>query len=91
MAVTNTAFSPIKMTAENDAVTTKLYVSYIRWNGSASTAAGHLLQVTDTAGNIVFESVADGPYFIDVQRIDRPVTGIKLTDLDSGTVYISTR
>lgn len=86
VAVSNTSVSPLILTAQDDADTRVFNITWIRWNGAA--AAGDLLQVTDTIGNVIFESEADGANFIDIQPIFRIFRGVKIPNLDSGKVYI---
>lgn len=85
MAVTN-AIGIIKMTAAADAVTGKMKIDFIRWVGA--TTAGHSLVLKDTAGNTIFESVADGANFIDVHRVPIVVDGVDLDTMGSGTLYL---
>lgn len=86
MAVSNSTISPLILSAQGDADTRSFFVTWIRWNGAGT--AGDLLTVKDTAGNIVFESEADGANFIDLQPIFRVVKGISVTDMDSGKLYV---
>lgn len=88
MAVTGELIGIIKMTAAADAVTGKMKIDYIRWVGG--TTAGHQCILHDTAGNTIFESVADGDNFIDVHAVPKVVDGIDLDTMGSGTLYIYT-
>jgi len=85
MAVTGSLTNIIEFTAAADAVTgLKLLVS-IRWSGA--TTAGHQCVVSDSAGNVVFRSEANGANFIDGWVFDRKtVDGLVITTLGSGTV-----
>ena len=89
MAVTNTAKGPIKMTAQGDAVTGSTYITWLRWVGA--TTAGHTLVVSDTAGDLIAASEADGPNFIDIIPIFSFRNGITATTMASGTLYIHGR
>jgi hypothetical protein len=86
MAVSNTGDSPLIMSAQGDADTRQFIVTWVRWNGA--TTAGHTLTLKDSAGNIIFESVADGANFIDMQPIFKPCRGLSLTTMQSGTLYV---
>lgn len=53
------------------------------------TVVGHLLNFTDTAGNDILPcycDVADSSKWYDLE--DWPVNGLKIDDMDSGTVMI---
>lgn len=86
MAVTGEVFGIAKMTAALDAITSKVRISWLRWVGA--TTAGHALSVTDTAGNVIWESEADGANFIDMFPVYKIVTGVKAATMDSGTLYV---
>lgn len=85
MATTNNGYL-VKCTAASDEVTGQFRVTTIRWvNGST---ADHQCIVTDSDDNVVFDSVADGPNFIDIHPIFRQMNGIKISTLDSGNVFV---
>ncbi len=86
MAVTGESIGVIKMTTATDAVAKKLKIDFIRWVGA--TTAGHVLTLTDTAGNVLFSSVADGANFIDVHALPLIANGVILSVLGSGTLYL---
>ena len=86
MAVTGNAIGILKMTASADAVLGKMKIDFIRWVGA--TTAGHSCILKDTAGNVLFESEADGANFIDVHSLPLVVDGIDVDTMDSGTLYI---
>jgi len=86
MAVTGESIGIIKMTAAADAVAKKMKIDFIRWVGAA--AADDELILTDTAGNTIFESIANAGNFIDIHTIPVVVDGIIAATLDSGTLYI---
>jgi hypothetical protein len=60
---------------------------------SASASAGDECKVTDTAGNIVFDSFATGADFSDEVELSKvpPINGLKLATLTSGQVYVYLR
>lgn len=86
MAFTQTATDIWYSATQDDADTKMRYVSWIKWIGA--TTAGHKCVVTDTAGNKIFDSEANGANFIDFQMVDSTVTGIKVADLDSGHLIL---
>ena len=59
----------------------------IRWVGA--TTAGHKCSVRDAAGNIIWESTADGDKFNDQTTLPKAdYKGLTVPTLGSGTVYI---
>lgn len=62
------------------------FVKHFRWIKAA--AAGDSCVIADDAGNVIFESQADGQYFIDVHPFYKFTNGIHITTLDSGTLYV---
>ena len=76
----------LKSTTALDAQTGMLHVGYIRWINGA--AADDECEVTDTAGNVLFNSIADGANFIDLHPLFKWVNGVIISTLDSGTVFI---
>lgn len=86
MAVTGFNVNVLKMTAAADAQTGMLHVGYIRWiNGGA---ADDECEITNTAGDILFNSIADGANFIDLHPLFQWVNGVIVSTLSSGTVFI---
>jgi hypothetical protein len=62
-------------------------VSRFRWVGA--TTAGHTCVVTDTAGHVVFSSVATAANFAEDKALDVPlVNGLIVTTIASGILYI---
>ena len=88
MAITGQGTGIYVFGSAADAITGKAYVKHIRWVGA--TTAGHHLLVTDTAGNTILESYADGNYFIDVHPYYRYFLGIIVSIMDSGQLYVYT-
>ena len=87
MAITGRKINILKMTAAADELLdATLSVESIRWVGGST--AGHSCIVTDGAGNVLFESVADAANFIDAYPIFKAVNGIIVSTLGSGTVYV---
>ncbi len=82
MALSQLASGRPIWTASGDAITGPRFLKHIRWYGA--TTAGHTLTVKDTAGNIIWESVADGPNFIDVHPFYVIVDGLNITTMQSG-------
>lgn len=72
----------------------------IRWEPSGTTAAGDTIIIQDGQGRQVYKEVANGAYFDPVEQTPRgkerwiwtPTvggnSGITLTQMDSGTLYI---
>ena len=88
MAVSNTKKSPLIMTALNDQDTRAFHITWIRWNGNASTVADETLEVSDLDGNVIWRSVADGKNFIDMEPVFDTYRGVKVTDRTSGEVLV---
>ena len=88
MAVTGQGTGVYVFSAGSDAITGKTYVKHIRWVGA--TTAGHHLTVSDSLGNVILDSYADGNYFIDIHPFYRYFTGITVTTMDSGKLYVYT-
>jgi hypothetical protein len=88
MAVTGQGTGVYVFTASADSLSGTLYVKHIRWVGA--TTAGHTLTVTDTAGNVVIYSIADGNYFIDVHPFYRYFLGLTVASMTSGALYVYT-
>ena len=84
MAVTTGAHT-VKFTAQGESSVRRTYISYMRWVEGAN--AGDKCIVTDTAGNIIFHSQADGENFIDILPVHKMVDGLKVLSLGSGIVY----
>lgn len=91
MAITQSGTQEIIFGAQGDVLPIKLHVKYIRWVGGS--AAGHRCIVKDAeTGAMLFKSVADGNYFIDVHPLFQIVPGgIDIDTLDSGEVFVYIR
>ncbi len=92
MAVTGTGTGVLKMTASGDAVTEIYILDSLRWIGA--TAAGHRCSVTDTSGNVLFESEADGANFLDGWVFAHLwANGVTVATMQSGALnmYVSAR
>lgn len=89
MAVTPTGgqFGVVGMTAANDELVGDQYVAYLYWH-SKSAIAGDDLSVTNTAGTVIWECVADGANFIAIFPVRQKHAGVKVATIDSGTVYV---
>jgi hypothetical protein len=62
------------------------FVKHFRW--VKATSATHQCIVKSTAGDVVFDSEADGANFIDVHPWYHFVNGIYIQQLDSGILYV---
>lgn len=89
MAISQEGQNPYIFNAAADATTHKVLISAIRWVGA--TATTHSCKLTDTAGNVIFESFCSVAKKDESQFFDCfPVTGIIAATLDSGKVYVYT-
>lgn len=86
MAVTYTGHSPIKMSAAADVWSGRLQVTYMRW--VAATAAGHVLEVNDGNGNLVWSGEADGANFNDIMPLFQEVDGLEVATMTSGYLLV---
>lgn len=87
MAVSGILSGFVKMTAASDSITGKFFVKSIRWVGAA--AAGHAAIVKQEDGQEIFDSEADGQYFLDIIPVYKWVTVITVDTLDSGRIYVN--
>jgi hypothetical protein len=62
------------------------FVKHFRW--VKVVASGDQCIVKTSAGDVVFDSEADGANFIDVHPWYHHVNGIVINKLDSGTLYV---
>ena len=83
---TNDGKGVLKFETEAGAIPGNMMIKYIRWNGG--TTAGDTVVVNDTAGDLIWESVADGAYFLDLHPLFQWRNGIVITTLDSGYVLV---
>lgn len=97
MAITSaTTANPYKITgttATTTSVTTNIvWIQKIVWDGV--TTAGHILSLSDKAGNTLYTATADAPgssgkvRYSDEWPLGLPVSGIQCDDMDSGTLFI---
>lgn len=89
MAVTQLDTPIIKMATQDDALTaTKLYkINFLYWYAPAA-VVGNLLLVTDEADNEVWACAADGVALGYICPVKNSILGLKLPDLDVGTLYV---
>lgn len=87
MAVTQEAFPIIKMATEGDQLTGVVSVNFLHWY-SPDADAGDLLVVVDADDNEVWLDVADGLYTSKRHVLKHPINGLKVSKLDSGTLYV---
>lgn len=89
MAVTQSTKKVIIFGAASDALTGKRRVGYVNWLGA--TTAGHVLNLTDTAGNVVLKLIAQAandPFYI---PIFETWDGIIVTTMQSGVLHVHTK
>lgn len=89
MAVVGGGTRVIQLTAAGDEISGQTFVRYLRWVDS--TTNGHLLSVTDSAGNEVFSSASDGAGFLDVHPVSDIMDGVKVPTMGSGRLFVYVR
>ena len=77
----------ITMNAINDEVTSGNDVTRIEWAVTAATAGDEVV-IKDGSGSVVAHFVTQQVNHVDRVYINKRITGLKATTLDSGTVYI---
>lgn len=69
--------------------TTTVKLNGVRWVGTAATAAGDVVVLTDGAGNTVWRTVATGAYYVEA---DTPAIkhfrGLTVLTVSSGRLYL---
>lgn len=89
MAVTGHLGGGFTFSAQGDVYSgDRAFVKYMRWVGSASTAANDQLVVVDKYGDIVFRSIADGAYFIDMMPVYKWIEEIHVNTMGSGVLDV---
>ena len=89
MAITQLGSNNPIMTAAADEITGSMFVKSFRWVCDGSAVAGHHLVVGDSAGNVFFDSYADGAYYIDIMPVYKQLKGIKVSTISSGKLYVN--
>lgn len=84
MSVTHAGKGVIKFTAQGDSLTGVKKFTYFRWIGG--TTAGHLMKANDTAGDLIWESEADGANFNDIHPVFATRNGVVIGSMSSGFV-----
>ena len=87
MAITQEDKPIIKMTAGADQLDNVEDVNYLHWVSKLASAGDDLL-VADDDDNVIWEEVADGANFSKIHIIKHPVNKLKITTMDSGTLYV---
>ena len=87
MAVTQKTYPIIKMATEADQLDGVEDINYLHWVSKGATAGDDLL-VVDDDDNVVWEEVADGVNYSKIHIIKHPVNKLKITTMDSGTLYV---
>lgn len=93
VTIASTGGNVIEISTGTGTITTNVVgVARMRWV-SATAAQGDSCVVKDTAGNIVFESVASGADWADEVELGKvpPILGLQLTTFTSGHLYIYLR
>ncbi len=70
--------------------TQEIKVQCFRWVSPAA-AAGHGVILQDKSGHLIWESVASGPNYEDVDHLEFSFFGLNLVTLNSGKLYIYVR
>lgn len=97
MATASTVANPYKITGGAVAASLKITdesvtIQKIVWYGA--TTAGHLLSVTDKAGNTLYKCSADAPgasgvlTYTDDFPLGLAASGVYCDDMDSGELYV---
>ncbi len=89
MAVTQKTFPIKKMAVEGDQLDGEDNVEYLHWVSKGATVGDDLL-VQDDDGNTVWEEVADVVNFSRIHVIKHKINKLKVTTMDSGTLYVIT-
>lgn len=82
----------IVLTAQDDAVNMPIVIKSIHWVGA--TTAGHLLEIEESSTLVaspapIYTDAAAGANYVSRSLIEKHYPfGLKVTDLDSGTVYV---
>lgn len=89
MAVTPTGaqFGVVKMTAAEDEIAGDVYVNFLYWV-SKTASAGDDLSVTNSAGTVIWDAVADGANFSMMYPLKQKCAGVKVGTIDSGALYV---
>jgi hypothetical protein len=83
MAVTGIETNIFEVTSSTDVISRTMNLASCRWIGA--TTAGHTCEVTDSSGNPIFKSEANGANFIDGWVFGKKtVDGIKFVSMQSG-------
>ena len=62
------------------------FIKSVRWVNA--TTAGHTAVLQDAESNVWWDSIASGANYVEEDMIERWVTGIRLTTIGSGKVYV---
>lgn len=84
MSVTHAGKGVIKLTTQGDSLSGARYFTYMRWVGA--TTAGHVMKANDTAGDLIWESEADGANFNDIHPLFDRRVGLVIGSMTSGFV-----
>lgn len=88
MAITNLEVGRPTMTAVSDEITGRVYVKYIRYIGTAGTAAGEVATLVDSNDKELFSTIADGAEFIDVMPVWGIINGVKVSAITTGKFVV---
>ena len=86
-AVTQETYPIIKMPTQGNQLNNTEDINYLHWVSKLAVAGDDLL-VADDDDNVIWEEVADGANFSKIHIIKHPVNKLKITTMDSGTLYV---
>lgn len=92
VTIVSTGGQTVEVTGTGVVTTNTWALARIRWV-SATAAGGDECKITDTAGNIIFHSYAQGADWSDEVEMGKvaPTLGIKIATLTSGEMYFYLR
>lgn len=86
--MSNTTTGPVWVLDSTGTVTTNtVHIERIAWKNA--TTLDHTAKVTDGEGNTIWEDFASGATYNTSEPIFREVTGIVVSTLQSGKLYVS--
>lgn len=87
MAVTQGAYSVVKLALQGDELTGSIDVNFLRWQNKAG-GADEDLKVTDSDGNTLWVDTADGVNYDNFCPLKNTTNGVKATVMTSGELYV---
>jgi hypothetical protein len=78
--------NPLVIESTGAKLSGKIQIDRIAWKNA--TTLGHTVLVVDGSGKLIFEDFASGATYNTVQAIGREYTGLSVSTLSSGKLYI---